>query len=291
VSDRERNDDPIEPSPEGASCGEHPERDALVTCPRCRSHVCIACWHNAVRRCHACLVRDPGPPVPWQDESRSLPARLLATLGDALHPTRSAPTFVRAEWRRGISFALLTFVPLALVSGIVPYTHTIGFGPSFAVRLLGSPEPAAIALDVARAAGIGALVAVAMLLLLAVPYHSLSRAYGTQGRPEPAISVMLYRAWLIPLGAVIQSLLAWSVPGEPSESFVMVVEVASMLPLLLMISSMLSTARMASGVGPIAALVVVLVPFALMTIVGPLGMQMLRPWMPDPEVLREALGA
>jgi len=284
------HDDPIEAPPEGASCGTHPEREALVTCPRCGSYCCIACWHNAVHRCHACLVRDPGPVVPWQDHERSLPARFFATLGDAFRPTRSAPTFVSASVRSGLSFAFLTFVPVALLSGIVPYTHTLGFGLSFSVATLGSPSGADIGLDIARAAGIGLLIAVAMLALLAVPYHSLSRAYGAKEQPPASLAVMLYRAWLIPLGGLVSSILVWGLPGEPDSNVRLIIEVASMVPLLMLVSAMLSTARMASGVGPVASLVVVLVPFVLLMTVAPIGLEAIRPWLPDPELIRETFG-
>lgn len=286
----DRDEEPIETPPEGATCAEHPDRDALVTCPRCGSFCCISCWHNAVRRCHPCLVRDPGPVVPWQDRERSLPARFFATLGDAFRPARSAPTFVRASARSGLSFALLTFLPLALLSGIIPYTHRLGFARSFSITMLSAPTASDIAVDLARAAGIGLLVALGMFSLLAVPYHSLSRAYGSKDRPPASLAVMLYRSWLIPLGGTLSSVLVWSLPGEPTSGILVLIEVASVLPLLILISSMLSTARMASGVGPLASLVVVLVPFVLMMTVVPMGMQALAPLLPDPEVLREALG-
>lgn len=218
-----------------------------------------------------------------------MPARFFATLGDAFRPTRTAPAFVSARVSSALPFALLTFVPLALLSGVIPYTHTLGFGLSFGVTTLGSPTSADMALDVVRASGIGALLAFAMLVLLAVPYHSLSRAYGKGDRSSP-LAVMLYRGWLIPLGALVSSLLVWGLPGEPGETARLVIEVAAMVPLLMLISSMLSAARMASGVGPIASLAVVLIPFVLLMTVTPMGMQAIRPWLPDPEVLRTTLG-
>lgn len=283
-------DDPIESPPEGASCAEHPERDALVTCPRCGSFACIACWHNTVRRCHACLMRDPGPPVPWEDRARSLPARLVATFADALRPTRSAPTFVRSDARAAISFAVLSFLPFALLSGIIPYTHLFVFGAG-KVQLVGTPSSGALTLDVARAAGIGLLVALVKLLCVAVPYHSLSRAYAQKGHPPAALSAMLYRGWLIPFAELVLGLLTWAMPLEPSDGTITIVWVASLVPLIVLISSMLATARMASGVGPIAALVVVLVPFVLMMVLTPLGMQAIHPWLPDSEAIQRAVGA
>lgn len=286
----ERDERPIESPPEGASCAEHPEREALVTCPRCGSYCCIACWHGVVRRCHACVLRDPGPPVPWEDRERGLAARFFGTLADAFRPTRSAPTFVRSRWRSALSFGALTFVPVALLSGIIPYTHLLVFGEA-QVRLVGAPTQAELALDIARAAGIGLLVASTKLLCLVLPYHSLTRAYATRGNPPAALSLMLYRGWLVPFAELVLGLLTWAVPGDPSANGLAVVWAASLVPLIVLISSMLATARMASGVGPVASLFVVLVPFVLMMAITPLGMEALEPLLPDSETIRRAIEA
>lgn len=285
----DEDDRPIESPPEGASCAEHPERDALVVCPRCGSYSCLACWHNSVRRCHACLLRDPGPPVPWEDRARSLPGRFFGTIADAFRPTRSAPSFARSTWPSALSFLALTFIPLALASGIIPYTHTLVFGGGHA-QIVGSPSTQVIALDVARAAVLGLLIAAAKLLCLAVPYHSLSRAYATRGHPPAALSVILYRGWLVPVADVILGLLVWSLPIDMSDGMATMVWAASIVPIIVLISSMLATARMASGVGPVAALVVVLVPFVVMMVFTPIGMQALHPWLPDAETIRHAVG-
>lgn len=284
------DDQPIESPPEGASCAEHPERDALVTCPRCGSYCCIACWHGAVRRCHACVLREPGPPVPWEDRERGIAARFFATLADAFRPTRSAPSFLRSNWRPALWFAVLTFVPTALLAGIIPFTHTLVFGAG-QVRLVGAPTGQDIAIDVARAAGIGLLVASAKLLCLIVPYHSLTRAYASRGNPPAALASMLYRGWLVPFAELALGLLTWAVPGDPSQQAFAIVWAASLVPLIVLISSMLATARMASGVGPIAALVVVLVPFVVMMVFTPIGMQALAPWLPDSEAIRRVVQA
>lgn len=284
--------EPNEPelSPEGASCAEHPERDALVTCPRCGSYCCIACWHGAVGRCHGCVMRDPGPSVPWEDRERGLAARFVGTLAGVLRPTRSAPSFAHSRWPLGVSFALLTFVPLALLSGIIPYTHHLVFGAS-QVRMVGDVDTQVLALDLARAAMVGLLVALAKLACIAVPYQSLSRAYGSGGNPTAGLSAILYRGWLIPMAELVLGLLIVFLPAEPTSAAMMIVWATSLVPLVVLISSLLSTARMASGVGPIAALVVVLVPFVLMMVFTPIGMQALRPWLPDPEVVRQLAGS
>ena len=288
MSDEER---PIESPPEGASCAEHPERDALVICPRCGSFCCIACWHGSLRRCAGCLARDPGPPVPWEDASLALPRRFAKTLTDAFRPSRSAPSFATSEWKAAFSFFLLTFLPVALLAGIIPYTHTLLFGAGV-VRLLGSPSTQMIAIDVARAAGLGLLVEGTKLLCLTVPYLSLSRAYGSGRHPHAGLSVMLYRGWLVPLTKVLFGLLNWLLPVETELTVAALVLLClACTPLVLLISSMLSGARVASGVGPIAALVVALVPFVVMILATQLGLlQVLAPWIPDPEAVRQAVG-
>lgn len=218
--------------------------------------------------------------MPWEDPSRGLIGRFFGTVADAFRPSRSAPTFMRSRWRAGLGFFALSFVPAALLSGIIPYTHTLAFGAS-QVRLIGSPGSNEIALDIARAAAIGLAVALAKILCLAIPYHSLSRAYASGDAPSAALSAMLYRGWLIPLGEVVLSLVMWTLPIEPSEAMIVLTYAASIVPLLVLISSMLATARMASGVGPVAALVVVLVPFVLMMVITPMGMQALSPLLPS----------
>jgi hypothetical protein len=284
---RDREDDPIDTPPEGASCGEHPERDALVTCPRCGSFCCLACWHNSVRRCHACLMKDPGPPVPWEDRERGLPMRFLSTLADAFRPNRSAPAFARGDWRGALSFFALTFVPLAILSGIIPYTVTLQFGPAWGTRLLGRPSSAEIAIDVVRAGGVGLLVSIVMLVLLTVPYYSLSRAYGSRGHAPAPVSVMFYRAWLIPLSQVVRHVVIWSLPlsvvvPEPSMAVHYLLEAAAVIWLILLFASMLSTARMASGVGPFASMAVVIVPFIVLSVGSMVAAEKLSPFLPRP---------
>jgi hypothetical protein len=280
----------VESAPEGSSCAVHPERAALVTCPRCGSYCCVACWHDAVKRCHECLLRDPGVRVPWADAERGLAPRFFGTLADAFRPRASAPGFARGSWRAGVSFALLTFLPLALVAGIIPYTHRLGFGPSFSVSFLGgAPSAAALALDVLQAAALGLFVTAVKIALLAAPFLHLVRAYGEPVESGPAAQVLLYRGWLLPLGTLLLGVVVWGLPLEPTEGTLVVTQVVSLLPLLLLLSAMSSTARMAAGVGPIAAVVVVLVPFVLMFLVEPLVHQLLAPWLPDPQSLRDAV--
>jgi len=284
------DDEPVETAPEGSTCRKHPERPALVTCPRCGNHCCLTCWQASTQRCHECLLRDPGPPVPWADPERGAASGLLATLGGVLSPTKSAPQMTRGDWRKGISFALITCLPMALITGVIPFTHTMAFGNVFGVQVLGSPSSADIATDVVRAIGIGLLVTAARLAAIAVPYLSLTKAYGQPVEAEPARQGLLYRAWLLLLGGdtgVLLGLVIWALPAEPTDTMILGAKIASLLPLMMLFFSLSSVARVA-GVGPIAAMVVVVVPFVILFIGEPLLLQALSPILPDSEAIREA---
>lgn len=286
----EPEDDRVESAPEGSHCVAHPERAALVTCPRCGDFVCITCWHQSVRRCHACLARDPGPPVPWEERDRSLPDRFVATLGQALRPRHSAPTFARGEWRRAISFFLLSFVPVAMLAGIIPYTFRLAFGPRWSVHPVGAPSSAEIALDVARAAGLGVALIGAKLAILAAVYLVMLRAYGRTVDSQPGHKVMLYRGWLLAVGVIALGLTQWGLPIDPTREMLWVAYAGYLIPLFVLMSAMSSTARLVGGVGPVAVLVVVLLPFGALILSDPLIDQVLTPWMPDPEAMRQAAG-
>lgn len=285
-----------EPAPEGSHCAEHPDRDALVTCPRCGNYACLGCWHGPAGRCQTCLIRDPLPPVPWADASLPWHRRFLGTLGGALSPTRSAPGFLRGSWQKGITFALLTALPLALLSGIIPFTHRLAFGGRFGVQLIGQPTGGEIALDVLQAAGVGLLLCAVKLVCLSVPFVSLTRAYGRKDlESRPAIQVMLYRAWLVPLGGhmgLLLHALLWSFPlslgPEPSEGVQILMEMVALLSLMILLWAMSGTARVA-GAGPFASLIVAVVPFVAMFYLEPLTLAALSPWLPDNESIRQAV--
>jgi len=287
-----------EPAPEGSQCAEHTDRAALVTCPRCGSYCCLACWQNAAGRCHACLLQDPLPPVPWADPALSWPRRLFGTLYDALRPTSSAPRFARGRWTQGLSFALLTALPLALLSGVIPFTHFLLFGGRFSVTVTGDPTGGQLALDLTQAMGFGLLLFLVKLLALTVPFASLVRAYESKRlESEPARQVMLYRAWLLPLGGrggLLLGLVLWSLPVGPEEglgeSVIWMLEAVSLLPLLVLLWSMTAAARIA-GAGPIASTVVVVVPFLAMMFAEPILLETLSPWLPDSQSVREAAEA
>ena len=286
----------LEIPPEGASCAEHPERRALAVCPRCGAFVCLTCWHQPLRRCHACLMRDPegaAPPIPWEDPSRGALSRFATTVTSALRPVTSAPAFARGETAAPRAFLLLTFVPLALLAAIVPFTHTLLFGPTFRVSTLaapggGAPDAVAIALDVAQAAGIGLVLNTAQVLALALPYVSLARAYASGGHPPAPVRVVMYRAFLVPLSEVLYFLVVWSAPESPPEGFLVAAALLRVLPLVLLFVSLRATARMASGTRPLASLVVTRVPYAAMLLVNAYAAEALRSIAPSPVAIEGA---
>lgn len=285
---------PIESPPDGSVCAEHPDRPALAVCPRCGGYACLGCWHHPIRRCHACLMRDPAaaaPPIPWEDPAPNGVVRFFGTITSALRPTTTAPAFARDDVARARWFWALSFLPLAVLSAIVPSTHTLLFGPSFAVRIVGGADGATIALDVVRAVGIGVLVSLVAVLALALPYVSLTRAYAEKGYEVAPLRVVLYRAFLLPLSQVLLHVVVWSLPQDPTELASLMAAAAQMLPLVLLFWALRATARMASGVGPLASYLAAIVPFVVMVLAQEFLGRALSPLMPDPEQLRQAIGS
>lgn len=239
-------------------------------------------------------MRDPAgaaPPIPWEDASASLIKRFFGTLASALRPNASAPAFARDDLARPRSFWALSFLPLAVLSAIVPSTHTLLFGPSLAVSVVGGADQATVAIDVVRAVGIGILVSLVALIALALPYVSLARAYAEKGYEGAPLRVVLYRAFLLPLSQVLLYLVVWSLPRDPSELAGLMAAAAQMLPLVLLFWALRSTARMASGVGPFASYLAAIVPFVVMVFAQELLGRAIAPLMPDPEQLRQAIGS
>lgn len=277
--------------PEGANCHEHPESFAVVVCPRCGHYACLSCWHDPIRRCHACLMRDPaaaGDPVAWEDDRRHLASRFFRTLGAAFAPARSAPGFARGGVGPALVFALLTFVPLALASGIIPYTATLLFEPVFAFRTIGTPTDAEIAADVAKAAALGLLVWTVQAIVLGTAYASLVRAYLTKGHPGAAPRVVLYRAWLLP-STLLWMNVAGLVTTDPELAATL--ELVGVVPLMLLIAAMIATARMGGGVGRFTSFVVVLVPVLVMLFAQAFLGRALEPLLPDTEAISAAARA
>lgn len=287
-------DPPDRSAPEGATCSEHESRPALARCPLCGRDACITCWHVAADRCEHCLASDrtaAAPPIPWETDAGFV-ERWLKTLATAIAPTRSAPGFARAERRPAWTFALLTTLPLGLLSGVIPYTFTLRFGPSFHITLMGSPTQTGIAIDVARAAGVGLLILSIQLLALGASFVSLCRAYGEEeGASAAAQRGLLYRSFLLPLAGtqgLLASLSAWGLPqgamgtAEHPGAGAYIVPMLLLIPFALYFASLRQTARLASGLKPLPSFVAAIVPFVLMVLVTALAQSLLSPWIPGP---------
>lgn len=221
--------------------------------------------------------------VPWEDGDRPLVARLVATLGDAFRPAASAPRLRGDAVGPAVAFAALVGLPLAFLSGVVPFTHLVVFGPAFALSLQGSPTGAELALDVARAGGLGVLVWIVHGAALAAPFASLSGAYGSAGSRTRALRTMLYRSWLLPLSGqgVVASLGAWAYPAPTwGEGGVLLLAFLAFLPLLLVLLAMRATSTQLNDLGPLASVGLVLLAVIVYAVGDALLLELLEPWLP-----------
>ena len=278
-------------------CAEHSDRLAHYVCPRCGSFACLACFHPAVSRCERCVRRDPAdaaPPVPWELRDRPLLARFFATLGSAFSPVRTAGSFARGELANARNFALSSALPLAALAGVIPHTRLLLFRGDFAVQVLGKPTEAQIALDVLQAALLQVALTGLGFACLLLPFTSLVRAYAP-GKQVAAARALYYRAWLLPAALVFFYLVVWASPALPElaaatsgagpspPSFaVSIAFLVRMIAPVLVFIAMSATARIACGLGPFMAFVVVAVPIVLMMLAEAFMGLALTQLMPPP---------
>jgi len=285
-------------APPNQRCVEHPDREAQLTCPRCKRHHCVPCFQLALGICDDCLRRDPSavaPPMPFEDRSRSLPARLGATLVTALRPVKSAPAFATDNRRDALRFALWTALPLALLSGIIPHTRTLLFAGSFEIRLLGNPDGLAVALDVARAALIQVALTGAYLLSLLVPYQSLVQATAGPAAAAHAFRVLMYRIWLVPFGLMLLMVASYVSAAPPTDvdpgsaappTLLALAYTLKLVTEVLLMLAMGFTARLACGLSVLWAIAAVIVPVAVSFFVTEAGSQLVQWLLPSPPQLR-----
>jgi hypothetical protein len=235
-------------------------------------------------RCDTCLQRDPAaaaPALPWETQQGSALSRFFRTLAGSFRPLLTAPAFARPGGVRALRFFLLSAVPLAALSGIIPHTKTLLFGNS-AIILQGHPTTLGIALDVLRAMGIQLGAFTVEFVAVALPYVSLTRAYSPAERHAAAMRVLLYRSWLSPFATLFVNVASWVLPSSGgSDGFPRFFEpfaIAHMLLHLLLLSSLRATVRLACGIGPLLSYVIVIVSvivWALVQLFWNLLMQML----------------
>lgn len=227
----------------------------------------------------------------WVDPNKGAFARFFGTLAGAFQPRARAVEFTRGDWKPSIGFALLTFVPLAMLSGVVPLTHHLLFGNG-RLTIVGEPDSTTLFIDIGQALGLGLLIMLLKLGLLMAAFTSLAGALGKSLPSEPGRQLMLYRAWLLPLAGstgLLLSAIVWGMSAAPSEAMQTVAQLVSVAPLVLLLSGMLGVSRQAYGVGPFASLVVVFVPFLAMFTMEPLLLGLLEPFLPSSEAMQQAI--
>jgi len=256
-------------APDGARCNEHPDRPARYTCPRCGCYACAPCWHQTASLCNACVGRDPlqaAQPPPFENRSLSLPGRVLSTLRAALYPRISASSFARSRIQAAARFFLITALPMSALSGVIPHTRTLLFGPGLQVELIGRPGQMEIASDVALAMLVQLVFDAITLLALALPYVTLTRSYGRPGATNAAVAMLFYRAWLIPAASLLSFAMFWVMPAITLS--IALTLVVSSLAMVLLVYAMWSTARLTGGIGRPLSIVVVGVPWVLAIVVS-----------------------
>jgi hypothetical protein len=213
------------------------------------------------------LKRDPAaaaPPLAWEAPKGNAIGRYFGTLGSAFHPVVSAPAFARTEIAPALRFFLLSALPMALLAGVIPYTKTLMFGSSLALTIQGNPSHNEIAIDVVRAMLIQLGLFTLEFAALALPFTSLVRAYAEEAKRPAALRALLYRAWLLPGGALLYFLALWVLPAGPqpdvpSPAVFWVVMVTTAFNAVLLLS-MRATARFACGITPLLSYAVTAIP-------------------------------
>lgn len=222
------------------------------------------------------------------------------SLRESFHPILTAGAYARGDTLgRPLVFAVLTLVPLALASGVVPFTHTLTFGDGFGVNVIEGRGP--VGPDVVRAAGIGLLLVFVRFLAVSLAFASLCKAFGQlpPGAQSESLSRIAWRAslmrahWLPLQGAtgLVAGLVAWGMPraatGNVALLLVALLVVAS--PLVMHFVTLRHAAIRSCGVSRLASLAVVLVPFVLAGVLEHIligdGYEpggLLRDWLPVP---------
>lgn len=284
MTDPELDDDePIAPPRPGAHCANHPERDAVVRCVMCDRDVCIACFFPDLGRCQRCIELHPeevAEPVPFEARGRVL--GFFPTIAGVFAPRVSAPGFgIGDSLTRPLLFLLLTFVPIALLRGVIPYTHHVQFASLGKVTTTADVSQHALLLDVARAAGLSLAECVVQLFSLGLCYVSLVGAFGREGSRRIALRTLGYRAFLLPLGGAF-GLLPTTVGFVGPESFSqfnLIVAIGT-LPLLPFYIAIHRSVRAVARVDFFPGLFVVVVPWLLAAIVGDLFFRAMLPLLP-----------
>ncbi len=212
-------------------------------------------------------------PIAWEDASLSLVRRALATLAATFQPVRTLRSVAHGPLSPALVFAAWSGLPFMLLWAIVPFTHTLLFGPELQIRLAKGALASQVEPDVLRAAGIGFVLSLVGFFSWALPFASLTRAFCAS--PPHALEARraawrtaLYRAWIIPCGFTLWSLVCWAVPSDPSPLLIQpALVVCQLLPRLLVLIHCQAMARYV-GASTLGALGVAVVPLAVEWAVG-----------------------
>ena len=228
-------------------------------------------------------------PIAWEDETLSFFRRLLSTLGATFRPIDSLHAIANGPLAPAVRFALLTALPFMLLWAVTPFTHTLLFGPEFALSVVPAKSALPVWLDIVRAMGIGLGLSVISFLSWTLPFASLVRAFADGSRTEEprlaAWRTALYRTWIVPFGTTSLYLVSWAMPRDPSP-FVLELTLLTceMVPRLVILIHCHAVARYfgATGLGALAGSVM---PLAVQWAVSmPVwrGAELLLPPMPPP---------
>lgn len=214
----------------------------------------------------------PGP-MPWENPDLSLLRRFTGTVTSTFLPLGTIRAVSSGTITPALRFLLLWGLPWMPLWAIMPFTHSLLFKYSFTVEVVGAESAGPIGLDVARAMGIGLALSAVALFSWAMPFASLLRAFAKNAEPgvEPASAawrMVLYRAWVVPCGLTLFSLLAWSLPKDPNALLVDLALVGLyLMPRVLILMHCFAMARY-FGVEGLASIAVALLPLAVEMAVG-----------------------
>ncbi len=213
----------------------------------------------------------PGP-IAWELPDRSLFIRLFGTLRATFSPLTTLRAVASGELAPAVRFALIWMAPWMLVWAILPFTHTLNF-TYFRIEVIQKPGDLSIAWDVARAMAVGFVHSALVLIVWAVPFASLLRAFGKPDESAHdlrtvAWRVMLYRSWVLPCGLTLFALCGWALPPEPNPIVFELSFVAlRLLPPILILMHCFATARYC-GVHGLASIAVAMVPLLVVMAAG-----------------------
>jgi hypothetical protein len=227
--------------------------------------------------------------MPWENPELSLFRRLTGTISSTFLPLGTIRAVSSGTITPALYFMLVWMVPWMPLWAIMPFTHSLLFKYSFAIEVVGNKSTTLIGLDVAKAMGIGLVLSAISMLSWAAPFASLLRAFAKTTEPgiEPgnaAWRMVLYRAWVVPCGLTLFSLLAWSLPKDPNALLVDLALVGLyLMPRVLILMHCFAMARYFGAAG-LASIGVALLPLAVEMAVGLVvgrGAELLLPKAPD----------